>query len=289
MRRPLSTQPRRFSRGARSSGGSLKSRLIIGIVLALFSIGAYFFGTQEVYNPITEENQRVSMSVDQEIQLGLQAAPQMAQQFGGLHPDSRAQALVDEVGQRIVQNSAAGETDYQFEFHLLADNKTINAFALPGGQIFITAALYERFQTEGQLAGVLGHEIGHVVGRHSAEQMAKARLTEGLAGAAGVVVTNPDNPQSSAQMAAVVAQMVNMKHGRDDELESDRLGVRFMADAGYDPRALLTVMEILAESNGGQAQPEFFSTHPNPERRSERIQEAIEAEFPNGVPDDLIQ
>jgi predicted Zn-dependent protease len=289
MRRSILTQPRRVYGGSRSSGGSLKGRLLIGLVIALFSVAAYFFGTQEVYNPITEENQRVAMTVDQEIQLGLQAAPQMAQQFGGLHPDSRAQALVDEVGQRIVQASAAGETDYQFEFHLLADDKTINAFALPGGQIFITAALYERFQTEGQLAGVLGHEIGHVVGRHSAEQMAKARLMEGLAGAAGVVVADPDNPQSSAQMAAVVAQVVNMKHGRDDELESDRLGVRFMADAGYDPRSLLAVMEILAESNGGQAPPEFFSTHPNPERRSERIQAAIRAEFPNGVPDDLIK
>lgn len=284
MRRAIRMAPRRRTR----SSGGLGGRLVIGIIIALFSIGAYFFGTQEVYNPFTEENQRVAMSVEQEIQLGLQAAPQMAQQFGGLHPDRSAQALVDDVGQTLVNRSGAGDTDYRFEFHLLADTKTINAFALPGGQIFITAALYERLQSEGQLAGVLAHEIGHVVGRHSAEQMAKARLAEGLAGAAGVVVANPENPES-AQMAAVVAQMVTMKHGRDDELESDRLGVRFMADAGYDPRSLIGVMEILAGAGNGQAQPEFFSTHPNPDRRMERIQEAIEAEFPNGVPEGLIE
>jgi len=249
----------------------MKGRLIIGIAIALFSVAAYFFSTQEVYNPITEENQRVAMSVDQEIQLGRQAAPQMAQQFGGLHPDASAQAQVDEVGQRIVQGSAAGDTGYRFEFHLLADEDTINAFALPGGQIFLTAALYARLQSEGQLAGVLGHEVGHVVGRHSAEQMAKAQLMEGLAGAAGAVVADPENPQSGAQMAATVAQMVTMKYGRDDELEADRLGVCLMADAGYNPQALITVMDILAQSNTGQGPPEFFSTHPNPERRGERI------------------
>jgi len=174
--------------------------------------------------------------------MGLQAAPEMAAQFGGLHPDSRAQALVGEVGNRVVQNTHAGEMDYQFDFHLLADEQTINAFALPGGQIFITAALYKRLETEGQLAGVLGHEVGHVVGRHSAEQMAKARLMEGLAGAASAVVADPNDPQGSAQTAAVVAQVVNMKHGREDELEADRLGVRFMAESGYDPRSLLGVM-----------------------------------------------
>lgn len=288
MRSQIYMQPRRFGRGPSRSGGGLGGRLLIGILLALFSIGAYYFGTQEVYNPITEQNQRVSLSVDQEIRLGLQAAPQMAQQFGGMYPDAQAQALVDAVGGRIVQNSAAGDTDYVFEFHLLADERTVNAFALPGGQIFITAALYNRLETEGQLAGVLGHEIGHVVGRHSAEQMAKAQLMEGLAGAAGVVIADPENPQS-AQMAAVVAQMVNMKYGRDDELESDRLGVRFMADAGYDPRALMEVMAILAEANNGQGPPEFFSTHPNPDRRIERIREAIAAEFPNGVPANLIK
>lgn len=287
MRNPIVVQPRRFGRGQSRSRGGLSGRLLIGIVLALFSIGAYYFGTQEVYNPITEENQRVSLSIDQEVQLGLQAAPQMARQFGGMHPDAQAQALVDEVGQRIVQNSAAGETEYVFEFHLLADERTINAFALPGGQIFITAALYNRLQSEGQLAGVLGHEVGHVVARHSAEQMAKAQLMEGLAGAAGVVIADPENPRS-AQMAAVVAQMVNMKHGRDDELESDRLGVRFMADAGYDPNSLIDVMAILAEANNGQGPPEFFSTHPNPDRRIERIREAIAAEFPTGVPEGLI-
>lgn len=279
---------RRGSRPVRGRGGS--GRILIAIVVALFAIASYYFGTTQVENPITGEVQRVNMSVEDEIMMGLQAAPEMAQQFGGLHPDEEAQQLVDDVGQRLVTGSEAMQTDYQFDFHLLADPETVNAFALPGGQIFITAALFERFQTEGQLAGVLGHEIGHVVARHSAERIAKAQLMEGLTGAAVIAAYDPENPSSAqrAQMAAVVGQLITMKYGRDDELESDRLGVRFMADAGYDPRALIGVMQILSEAGGG-GQPEFFSTHPNPENRTGEIQEAIEAEFPNGVPDGLVE
>jgi predicted Zn-dependent protease len=131
----------------------------------------------------------------------------------------------------------------------------------------------------------LGHEIGHVVARHSAQRIAKDQLTQGLVGAVAVAATDPENPnsQAAAQIAAVVGQLVNMKYGREDELQSDQLGVRFMAEAGYDPRALMGVMEILAEANEGGGQPEFFSTHPNPENRIKRIQEAIQALFPNGV------
>ena len=273
---------------ARGRGGS-GGRLIIALILAVIAIGGYFLGTRNEFNPITEENQRISLSVEEEIALGLQSAPQMAAEFGGLDPDEQLQAQIDQIGQRLVESSQASETEYPFEFHVLADTQTVNAFALPGGQIFITRALLNLLETEGEVAGVLGHEIGHVVGRHSAEQLAKSQLIQGLAGAAGVGLYDPQNPESAsaAQMAQVVGAMVQMKYGRDDELQSDRLGVRFLSDAGYDPRALLRVMEVLAQAGGGARQPEFMSTHPDPGNRLERIQEAIEQEFPDGVPGDL--
>ena len=240
-----------FTFGRPRSGGagrsSIMPRLIIAAVIVVISLLTYFGSS--VYNPVTDETQHIDLTVDQEIALGLQAAPEMAAQYGGLHPDQEAQDLVDKVGQKIVAQTAAGDTDYKFDFHLLADEQTINAFALPGGPVFITAALLERLQTEGQLAGVLGHEIGHVVARHSAEHIAKARLTEGLTGAAVIAAYDPDNPQSSQQSAAIAAmigQLVNMRYGREDELESDRLGVRFMAEAGYDPRSMVEVMKIKA-------------------------------------------
>lgn len=269
--------------------GSAGGRILIAIILAVIAIAGYYLGTREEYNPITGEEQRIGLSVEDEIVLGLQSAPQMAAEFGGLDPDEEVQALVDNIGQRLVESSQASETEYPFEFHVLADRQTVNAFALPGGQIFITRALLDLLETEGELAGVLGHEIGHVVGRHSAEQLAKSQLIQGLAGAASVGLYDPENPQSAsaAQMAQLVGAMITMKYGRDDELQSDRLGVRFLADSSYDPRALIRVMEVLESASGGARQPEFMSTHPDPGNRIEEIQRAIEEVFPNGVPEGL--
>ena len=263
---------------------------MIGILIAAFSLVTYWCSTE--YNEVTGTNQRVSMSPKQEIALGLQAAPEMAAQYGGLHADQQAAAKVKEVGQKIVQSTKAGSTPYQFDFHLLADEQTVNAFALPGGQIFMTAGLLGRLQTEGQLAGVLGHEIGHVVARHSAQQLAKARLTQGLTGAAAVATFDPDNPSSasSAAAAAMIGRLMNLRYGREDELESDFLAVRFTSETGYDPRSMMEVMRILAEASGGsRSGPEFFQTHPNPENRMARIQSAIQEQFPQGVPENLIQ
>ncbi len=150
----------------------------------------------------------------------------MLQQFGGPDPDPETQALVKRVGERLVSRTAAAQSPYQFEFHLLDDPETINAFALPGGQIVITEGLLRKLNTEGQLAGVLGHEIGHVVARHGAEHIAKQQLTEGLTGAAVLATYDPNNPSSrgSAAVAAMIGQLVGMRFGRQDELESDELG-----------------------------------------------------------------
>lgn len=252
-------------------------RFLIAIVVAIISLIGYFSSSED--NPITGEKQYVGITPEQEIALGLQAAPQMAEQYGGFAADKQAVAMVEQVGRKIVQSTEAGSgTPYQFDFHLLEDDKTINAFALPGGQIFITEALFKRLKNEDQLAGVLGHEIGHVVARHSAQQMAKAKLTQGLTGAAVMATYDPDNPATTrtAAVAALIGQMINMKYGRGDELQSDKLGVRFMVESGYDPQAMIEVMKILAEASGPNRQPEFFSTHPNPENRIARIEEAIQ-------------
>jgi predicted Zn-dependent protease len=270
-------------------GAGCSGRLLIGLVIAVLAVAGYFFGTRQEFNPVTQENQRIALSVEEEIALGLRAAPEMAQQYGGLSQDERLTEMVKTVGQRLVEQTDAAESAYEFDFHLLADAETINAFALPGGQVFITTGLLQILESEGQLAGVLAHEIGHVLARHSAEQIAKSQLTQGLAGAASVVLYDPDNPESAgaAQLAALVGQLVNMKFSRSDELESDRLGVRFLAQAGYDPRAMIAVMEAMARASGGQNPPEFFSTHPNPENRIAQIEAAIAQEFPEGVPDNL--
>ena len=273
--------------GGRRAGGGIT--FIIALLMAGFALFRYYGSTPQT-NPVTGEKQRVAdIRPEQEIALGLQAAPEMMQQFGGRSQNERAARSVEGVGQRIVQNSKAGQSPYKFDFHLLDDNKTVNAFALPGGQIFVTEALARRLNTEGELAGVLGHEIGHVVGRHGAEHIAKQQLAQGLTGAAVLASYDPNNPSSqrNAAIAMVIGNLINMKFGRDDELESDRLGVRFMAEAGYDPRSMIRVMEVLKAAGAGGRQPEFFSTHPNPENRIARIKQAIQDVFPSGVPEGL--
>ena len=229
------------------------------------------------------------MTPKQEIALGLQAAPEMAQKYGGEATDPAAQAAVEQLGQELVSRTDAGKTPYRYQFHLLADDSTVNAFALPGGQIFITKGLYKNLKTKGELAGVLAHEVGHVAARHSAQQLAKQKLSQGLTGAAVIAAYDPnDRNNNTAAMAMLISQVISLKFGRNDELEADRLGVRFSQQAGYDPRAMLKVMKIL-EQLAKSRTPEFFSTHPNPDNRIKKINDEIVARFPDGVPDGLIQ
>jgi beta-barrel assembly-enhancing protease len=265
-----------------------RGRFLVALVVAAISILGYFGSS--VFNPITQEKQHVAgITPEQEVALGLQAAPEMAQQFGGEAPDPQAQQRVDRICGRIVAQSAAGKSPYQYDCHVLSDPETINAFALPGGQVFITEGLLRRLQTDGQVAGVLGHEIGHVVARHGAEHIAKEQLTQGLTGAAVLATYDPNDPSSrgSAAVAAMIGQLVSMRFGRQDELEADRLGVRFSSEAAYDPRSMIALMKILEESSKGNRPPEFFSTHPNPENRIQKIQAAIQQQYPNGVPEGL--
>ncbi|MBP6398719.1 MAG: M48 family metallopeptidase [Saprospiraceae bacterium] len=261
-----------YSRQGRGLGtGRFKLFLIIGLAMAAFQAFKFYTSTQT--NPITGEEQRVQWNTEEEIQLGLQAAPQMAQEYGGLHPDQRAQELVDRVGQKLVQSTIAAKTGYPYDFHLLADNQVVNAFALPGGQCFITAALFTKLKNEDQLAGVLGHEIGHVIHRHGAERSASQGFIQGLIQS---VLIGTGGDQALTQVANMVGQYSSMKYGRDQELESDDFGVRLMVEAGYDPHQLIGVMDILEEASGGQKVPEFQSTHPSPENRREKIKAAID-------------
>jgi predicted Zn-dependent protease len=247
----------------------------------------YFTNVSE--NPITGEKQRVQLSPQQEIIIGRQSAPKMAAQHGNLYPDRALQDYIDGVGNKVVQSSGAKDSPYPFEFHLLRDPQTVNAFALPGGQVFITAALLSRLNSEAQLAGVLGHEVGHVIGRHGAEHLAKQQLGSTLVNAVGIAASDrPENSRQAAILAQAVNQMVNLKYGRDDELESDLLGFQFMTEAGYNPVGIVELLKILNSVRGSAGeQPEFMSTHPNPANRIEQLIAIINQEYPNGIPGQL--
>ncbi|MDZ4289179.1 MAG: M48 family metalloprotease [Prosthecobacter sp.] len=175
----------------------------------------------------------------------------MIEQMGGESRDPQARERLAGVGKRLVQGSLARETRFQFDFHLLADRRSVNAFALPGGQIFITEGLYRLLGSEDQLAGVLAHEIGHVVGSHSAA----------------------DKPLTGS--AQEVANLREMKYSSDDELGADRLGVLYLAAAGYQPQAMFEVMGILTLAAAGDRPPEFLNSHPLPGSRIQELRKVI--------------
>ena len=279
---PYRSDPQQRRRQSWFSG--IKLRLLIGAGIAVFTLVNYAMKRQA--NPITGEPQQVDMSVNEEIMLGLQSAPQMGMPSRNYAASSRVARVGRELVAALEAHLASRgiEQPYQFEFHLL-DNSgqnrdSVNAFALPGGQVFITEALYRRLpmDADGPLAGVLGHEIGHVLERHSAERMTSGSLMQGLARAAGVA----GGTRGSQQAAGMVAGLVHKSYGRKQELESDGWGVKIMVYAGYNPEALLTVMDVLESASPGASGPEFMSTHPRPANRSDYIRQIIGQYFTEG-------
>ena len=255
-----------------SGGGCINFRFIIGAIIVLFGIISYF--GHESVNPVTGEKQFVSMSPQDEIALGLQSAPQMSAQMGGDVPmsDPRAEE-VEHIGELVVARSDAHDSQYKYQFHLLNDAQTINAFALPGGQVFITLGLYQKMSDEAELAGVLGHEIGHVVERHVAQQIEKSRLGQSIVLGTGVAASGNRNGLAAWAVADLADQIVQLKFSREDESQADRCGLQYMTETGYDPRAMIDVMQILKEISAGGGEPEFLQTHPDPGNRIEAIQE----------------
>jgi predicted Zn-dependent protease len=260
----------------------LMPRLIIAGIIAV--IGWMMYAHQVEENPVTGEKQHVAISPNQEISLGLESAPQMSREMGGELPasDPRTQEVI-RIGQLLVDKSNPKNSPWKFQFHLLADPKTVNAFALPGGQVFITLGLLNRLQTEAQLAGVLGHEIGHVIERHTAQQMAKSQLGKWLVMAVGVggqTESSSNNASNPMVIAAMVNQVLQLRYGRLDESQADIWGIKMTENAGYDPRAMIAVMKVLKDASGGGAGLEMFQTHPNPDLRMEQIEEYLKKNPP---------
>lgn len=261
-----------------NNSNNLGARIISGIVIALIGLAIYMSQTQ--INPVTGEKQHIAISTDQEIRLGLESAPEMAREMGGEVPASDPRtAEVQKLGIYLVNQTDVAKSPWKFKFHLLADNQTVNAFALPGGQIFITLGLLNKLQTEAQLAGVLSHEMGHVLERHSAQQMAKSQLGQMFVVAAGTAASDPNNPNyysHATMIAAVVNHMFQLKYSRHDESEADEWGLKLMSQSGFDPFAMIQVMKILKEASGGrEGGLEIFQTHPNPDLRMEQIKEYL--------------
>ncbi|PWB68577.1 MAG: peptidase M48 [Holophagae bacterium] len=225
-------------------------------------------------NPATGQRQLALISEQQEIALGQQEAQNALAQFGR-YDDAALQEYVAGVGRKLAAASERPELPWTFT---VVDDPMVNAFALPGGPIFVTRGILAHFGSEAELASVLGHEIGHVTARHSVEQMSSAQLANlGL----GVAMIASEGFRPYAGLAMQGMQLMFLKFSRDDESQSDELGLRYVTRTGYDPNQMPKMFATLdrisaAQGEGGRI-PVWASTHPNPDRRAERTVERIAA------------
>ncbi len=214
-------------------------------------------------NPVTGKRELSFISESQEVAMGQQAAAEVRQSMG-LVPDSALQQYIRAIGMTMAKTSQRPNLPWSFE---VVDDPAVNAFALPGGAIFLTRGILAYIQNEAELASVIGHEIGHVTAKHSVQQMSRAQLAQGLLGVGSILSSDV------AAVAGIASQglgVMFLKYGRDAETQADDLGFGYSLDHGYDVRAMRGMFEMLGRVSGGAGAgrlPQWLATHPDPENR----------------------
>jgi predicted Zn-dependent protease len=225
-------------------------------------------------NPATGQRQIILMSEQQEVQLGRESDAQIRQEMG-VYKDEALQRYIAGIGAKLVLQAHRPDLPWTFT---VVDESAVNAFALPGGFIYITRGILPFLQNEAELAGVLGHEVGHVDARHSAQQYSK-QVGAGLGLAVAGIFAPSTQPLQG--LAGAGLQMLFLKYGREDELQADQLGVGYAARAGWDPHgvpAMLNTLARLDEATGSsRGVPNWALTHPPAEDRVVRVQEVVAA------------
>ena len=216
-----------------------------------------------------------TINEQKEIQIGAETHGQFEREFGGKYPDAQLQAYVSNVGMSVARYAGRPQLPWQFA---VLNSREVNAFAVPGGYIYITQGLLFRLENEAMLAGVLGHEAAHIAHRHSVQQMQRAQTAQGLSTVVGVV-GSIFGYGWAGDVTGAVASISLMKYGRDQEKQSDLSGLRYMSQAAYDPRGMVQTMAVLQQATGGRGGPQFLSSHPNPGNRLEYLRDTIQKRY----------
>lgn len=263
----LMPYPRRGRRWQRPVGLTTYLFTIIALSLSLS-----FLLSSCAVNKATGKRQLILISESQEIQMGQDADKDIIASMG-LYPDSALQQYIRNLGDELAAKSERPNLPWTFR---LVDDPVVNAFALPGGFVYVTRGIMGYLNSEAELAGIMGHEIGHVTGKHAVARMSKAQIAQvGL----GVGQILEPSLQKYSQLANAGLGLLFLKYSRDDETQADELGVRYMTRIGDDPRAMIGVMTMLdrvTQASGGAGAPEWLATHPNPGNRRENIQEEVD-------------
>ena len=213
-----------------------------------------------------------AISEEKEIAMGRDAAPTFEREFGGLYPDPAVQDYVHEVGMDLAQDTNRAHLPWQFR---VLDSDEVNAFALPGGFVYLTKGLLFNLENEAQLASVLGHEIAHVAHRHSVQQLQRAQFVQGGSLLVGIFAGGV-----AGDVSNLAASLALMRYGRGQEREADLSGLNYVVRDGYEPHAMVETMEILERASGGKRGGlDFLSTHPSPGNRREYLAERIDKRY----------
>ncbi len=218
---------------------------------------------------------RNAFTPQQDIQLGRQAANEVEREKQMCN-DPKVDAYLSKIGHRLIEHLNTNGVEYPWEFHCVND-KAVNAFALPGGFVFVNRGAIEAADNEAQLAAVMAHELSHVALRHGTNQATKARdaqLLSGILGAAGSIFGGAAGA-AAAGVGNLATGSVLLKYSRGAETQADVMGTQVLFDSGYDPRAMAAFFENLNAASEGKAPAEFFSDHPNPDHRIDRVDEEI--------------
>ena len=254
------------ARGARSFVAHNLRNIVLGVSLLLTGLAGC------AVNPATGERQFSLISEDQEIQMGKEADEQIVASLG-VYPDPGLQKYISDLGMKLASSSERPGLPWTFR---VVDDPVVNAFAIPGGHIYITRGILAHLENEAELAGVMGHEIGHVTAKHSVSQMSRTQLAQfGL----GIGMILKPELQQYGQLASAGLGVLFLKFGRDDENQADALGVRYSNRVGYDPNQLIAVMTTLdrvTQASGSERIPEWLSTHPDPGNRKENIKAQVD-------------
>jgi predicted Zn-dependent protease len=218
-----------------------------------------------------------AVSEKEELELGRKSFAQFEQQFGGLYGDARLQGYVNGVGMTMAPYAGRPNLDWRYQ---VVNSSQVNAFAVPGGYIYITQGLLFRLSNEAELAAVLGHETGHIAKRHSVKQIEKARGAQVVSTTVGLV-GSVFGYGIAGDVTSLVSNLALMKYGRDQEREADLSGLEYMSRAGYNPRGMVQTMQVLqsASGGGGKGGPDFLSTHPNPGNRIGYLKDTIQKRY----------
>ncbi len=227
-------------------------------------------------NPATGKKDLVLVSEAQEIEMGASGDRQVTQSMG-LYDDEHLASYVSDIGLRLARNTERPDLPWKVQ---VIDSPVVNAFAIPGGYVYLTRGILAYMNSEAAMVGILGHEIGHITARHSVQQISRAQLA-GIGLGVGSIVVPEVRPFGDLLQTGV--GLLFMKFSRDDEREADKLGVRYSLAAGYDARemaAFFQVLDRMGERSGNDL-PGWLSTHPNPEDREERILQLVQEKAPD--------